>query len=285
MPWRGIVALILFLSATPAGAIAAEDATPRLSVLLERLSRAATLFHGNALEFACDERIVWKGRGRGSGRADFEYIFAYDDQGELEDYRTNVSAHKRKRVPREVNPEDSGVPTYVRSAYLWVLTFHESRHPAHTYRIVGEEVIRGVSTVKIAFDPIPPYQDRFNDWFGTAWIDPEMAQIVRVVAYRLKDEEVRRLLDEFRDGAELEPGRYELRTITTDFTETKNGLRLPGSIRIEKASFSAKNRKRLEEHKKVFLEVEQTFTDYRFFSVRSAAEIRDFIRDGTDPEK
>ena len=130
MPRRVIVALILFLSATLAGPIAAEDATPRLSVLLERLSRAATLFHDNALEFACDERIVWKGRGRGSGSANFEYIFAYDDRGELEDYRTNVSARKRKRAPREVRPEDSGVPTYVRSAYLWVLTFHESRHAA-----------------------------------------------------------------------------------------------------------------------------------------------------------
>ena len=143
MPRRVIVALILFLSATLAGPIAAEDSTPRLSVLLERLSRAATLFHDNALEFACDERIVWKGRGRGSGSANFEYIFAYDDRGELE-----------------------------------------------------------------------------------------------------KD-------------------RCELRTITTDFTETKNGLRLPGSIRIENASFWAKNRKRLEEHKKVLLEVEQTFTGYR----------------------
>ncbi|MCZ6715120.1 MAG: hypothetical protein O7B29_14350 [Deltaproteobacteria bacterium] len=284
MPRRVIVALILFLSATLAGPIAAEDSTPRLSVLLERLSRAATLFHDNALEFACDERIVWKGRGRGSGSANFEYIFAYDDRGELEDYRTNVSARKRKKAPREVRPEDSGVPTYVRSAYLWVLTFHESRQPSHTYRIEGEEVIRGVSTVKIAFDPIPPYRDRFNDWFGIAWIDPEMAQIVRLVAYRLEDEEVRRLLDEFRRGGELEKDRYELRTITTDFTETKNGLRLPGSIRIEKATFWAKNRKRLEEHKKVLLEVEQTFTGYRFFSVRSEVEMRDFIRDGTQLE-
>ncbi len=75
-----------------------------------------------------------------------------------------------------------------------------------------------------------------------------------------------------------------MRTITTDFTEIKNGLRLPGSIRIEKATFWVKHRKRLEAHKKVFLEVEQTFTGYRFFSVRSEAEMRDFIRDGTHLE-
>ena len=96
---RVIVSLILFLSTTLAAPIAPEDATLRLSVLLERLSRAATLFHDNALEFACDERIVWKGHGLRPSRANFEYIFAYDDQGELEDYRTNVSARKRKKAP------------------------------------------------------------------------------------------------------------------------------------------------------------------------------------------
>lgn len=285
MPRRVIGVLILLLIAGPAGPIEAEEMTPRLLALLERLSRAATLFHDSALEFSCDEQIVWERFGRPSGRANFEYIFAYDEQGELEDYRTNVTARKRKKAPREVNPENSGVPTYVRSAYLWILTFHESRHSSHAYRITGEEVLHGAPTIKIAFDPIPPYRPRFNDWFGTAWIDPEMAQIVRVVAYRHEDEETRRLLDAAREGGELEKGQYELRTITTDFTEMKNGLRFPSSIRIEKARYLGKNRKRLDEHKKVFLEVEQTFTGYRFFSVRSAEEIRDFIQDGTRLEE
>ena len=283
--WTLVGGLILFLSPALAAQTVAEDETPVLSALLERLSRVAFLFHDGALEFTCDEKIVWEGPGYKDGRASFEYIFAHDDQGELEDYRTRVSVRKRKKAPREVEPQKQGVPSYVRSAYLWILTFHESRHPFHTYRTVGEEVIDDVPTVKIAFDPIPPYRDRFNDWFGTAWIDPETAQIVRLVAYRPEDEEVRRRLEEFRDGGELEREWYELRTITTDFTETKNGLRFPGSIRIEKATYWGRNRKRLEDHKKVLLEVEQTFTKYRFFSVRSEGEIRGFIQDGTRPEE
>ena len=284
VPRASVVLLVvgLVLAMAPAAA-QNKDAAPSLEVLLGRLSRTASLFRDTALEFGCREIISWRGFGR-PRKETFEYVFVYDDKEGFKDYRTVPFVGKRSKIPEEVSPGDYGVPRYLRSAYLWIFAFRSSRQGLHHYRMVGEEEVLGVQAVQIAFEPIQPYQKNVNDWFGVAWVDPELGQLLKVVAYEPKEYEKKHDFEAQRAGRMIDRGTAQYETITTLFTEEKNGLRFPGQVVFDSSIYQwQRGRGFGEPSKSTELRVEQRYRNYRFFSVRTADEIRGHILDKGRP--
>ena len=269
---------------------------PSLEVLLGRLSRTAELFRDTTLQFACTEKIRWRGAGE-PGNAAFEYVFVYDDEEGFKDYRTVPFLGKRRKAPPEVLPADHGVPWFLRSAYLWIFTFRESRQSLHHYRILGEEEVLGIKAVMIEFEPIPPMRPKVNDWYGIAWVDPALGQLLKVVAFEPDDYQTKRDFDNTVRGNMVDEVEAEYSSVTTVFTEKRNGLRFPGEVVLEHARH--RWRKKPEEVKTVYqreqgryilreqpsgiprrwvlFRVEQIYSNYQFFSVRTAEEVRDYI--------
>ena len=291
----GLVFAVLLSGTATAGD--AENAV-RLQTILQRMARTASLFRDTALEFACREKISWRGFGE-PGQAAFEYVFVYDDEKGFQDYRTIPFLGKRRKAPKEISPDDQGVPWYLRSAYLWVFVFRDSRQFLHHYRLAGEEEILGVQAVKIEFEPILPIQTKLNDWYGTAWVDPELGQLLKVVAFSPEDHKTKTMWEDFRAANITDAARAEFGTITTLFTEERNGLRFPGKVILEHARYRGQRdasadgnlgkkltrqdvhmfetEKRGGARKIVLLRVEQTYRKYQFFSVRTADEIKSYI--------
>ena len=297
------LALALLLTGTAHAGEAADAA--RLQTILQRMARTASLFRDTALEFACREKISWRGFGA-PGLASFEYVFVYDDKDGFQDYRTVPFLGKRRKAPKEISPDDEGVPWYLRSAYLWVFVFRDSRQALHDYRLAGEEEILGIQAVKIEFEPIHPIRPKLNDWYGTAWVDPELGQLLKVVAFSPQDHATKAKFDGYSSAGIVDETRAEFSTITTLFTEERNGLRFPGKVTLDQARYM-RQRDHLDDgnmsrelvpqdgylvekkkpepgvRKTVLLHVEQTYRNYKFFSVRTADEIKNYIL-REDPE-
>jgi hypothetical protein len=258
-----------------------------LERVLERLGRLAELFEDQALSYACEEKIQWDHYDYGVGRGRFSYVYARNESGEIEDYRTWRKGGRKKGVPREVTPDEYGVPAYLRSASLWVFAFKESRRSRHVYRRVGEDRVLGRRALGIRFEPIPPYVEKVNDWFGTAWIDAETSQLLRVVAHGVEDHDKlatleSHLADELprprKIGTTEVRTHYTIQRIITEFGVEKNGLRLPSKVRIEQDRYRVAERGGLYSTKKYkLLRVEQTYTNYQFFNVWTTVEIRAFL--------
>jgi len=274
------VALALAVGGSPAYS---ED----LETVLERLGRLADLFEDQALSYACDEKIKWSHYEYGVGVNRFSYVYARSESGEIEDYRTWPRGSRKKGVPREVSPDEYEIPTYLRNANLWVFAFKESRRARHTYRWAGEEAVLGRRALGIRFEPIPPHVEKINDWFGTAWIDAETSQLLRVVAHSVDDHAKLAALEAQLAG-ELPhtvktptvevATRHTIQQIITDFAVEKNGLRLPSKVQIELDRYRVVERRELLSTKKYKLSrVEQTYTNYQFFNVRTTAEIRAIV--------
>jgi len=299
---RWILAGIIIAMLVPGTGTAAADNTEdaaRLKPILQRMARTASLFRDSALQFACREKITWRGSGE-PGRATFEYVFVYDDLEGFQDYRTVPFLGKRRKAPKEISPDDEGVPWYLRSAYLWVFVFRDSRQLLHHYRLAGEEEVLGVQAVKIEFEPILPIRPKLNDWYGTAWVDPRLGQLLKVVAFTPQDHETKLMWEEYRAANITDETRATFGTITTLFTEERNGLRFPGKVTLEHARFIGqrddradgrqsrkmvmKDGHQVEKKKKVggsrtvtLLRVVQTYHNYKFFSVRTEDEIENYI--------
>ena len=163
----------------------------------------------------------------------------------------------------------------------------------------------GVPAVAIEFEPGPPIEEGVNDWYGTAWVDPEMGQLLRVIALTPKDHETMNQWEEHSGAGNVDEVEAEFSIITTWFSKEENGLRFPGRVVLEQSRYRARRGTEadgplgrrltymdghLVEREKsgrslrrwVLLRVEQTYRDYQFFSVRAADEIQRFVR-GTSP--
>ena len=279
------LSILLLVLAVGAGGFPASSED--LETVLERLGRLAELFEDQALSYACDEKIKWNHYEFGAGVKKFSYVYARSESGEIEDYRTWFKGGRKKGVPREVWPSEFKIPTYLRNANLWVFAFKESRRSHHTYRLLGEDTVLGRRALGIRFEPISPYVVKINDWFGTAWIDAETSQLLRVVAHGVEDHARLETLESQLAG-EL-PHAVKSRTvevtmhhtiqqIITDFGVEKNGLRLPSKVRIELDRYRVVERRESLTTKKYKLSrVEQTYTNYQFFNVRTTAEIRAIV--------
>jgi hypothetical protein len=264
-----------------------EGESPELQPTLERLSRLAQLIEDSAMSFACDESIHYRSYMSGSDHHKFSYVYERNEEGEIEDYRTWAKGGRKKGVPREVNPEEFNVPAYIRSSYLWVFAFKEARWRHHRYSIVGHDTVLGREAVGIRFDPVQPYIAKINDWFGTAWVDLETTQLLRVEAMYVDDYLRQNTIDALLAGdlprhsvlgATETSHHYTMQRVTTEFTFEKNGLRFPGRVVIERDRVKVREKNGLYSAKTTeLLRVVQKYDNYQFFNVQTASQIRGFI--------
>jgi len=261
---------------TPAGA---DPASPiPLSEALDRLSRVAKLYRDSALSFSCDERITDEGVQDRS--FDFDYVYVYSDVHGFADYRTDPRdpAHLPVRMHRY------HLPRYLLMAYSWAFVFDESRQKLHRYEIGGWEDFGGRRALAVRFEPIPPYRAGVNDWFGTAWIDADSFQILEVRALKAADQRKQEKLE--REFAKPGPGPppgvgagYLIEKVSTDFSVEKNGMRFPGTVVIWNSRYRIQEKDSVKGIQEApVYRVTQSYTNYRFFNVRTEEEIRDLVR-------
>jgi hypothetical protein len=269
-------AWLLLAAAAVAGA--GVPAPPNLDTVLRGLDRASYLYLDAALRFACDEKIVERNPGRRIAHR-FEYLFVYDETHGFQDYRMVV----RKGTREPANPTALGVGRFLERAYMWVLIFNRTRQPRHGYELLGFDKVRDLPALKVHFEPIPPFQKSINDWFGTAWVDPETFQILKVVARQAADEEEWRLLQHDREETipDSNPGparSYRVNVVTTEFTVVKNGMRFPGRAEIVSALYYLPHDRRSPEPQEISQGIsEQFYSNYRFYGVRTSEEVREIL--------
>jgi hypothetical protein len=245
---------------------------PELERLLSRLDRVAQLYRDAALEFSCKETIRDSAQG---GRHDLEYLYVYDETEGFQDFRT-----RGRRSVTPVKFEDLGLDLVLHRSYSWAFVFLGGAHEFHEYEIVDTS---DPSTIGIRFEPIPPYQEGLNDWFGTAWIDRESLQLIRVNAMKPADWEIyqefeRKLAMASKSSPYLRKERYLFTRVSTEFTVEKNGMRFPGKTRIETVRCRIRGGIADDRyHESEIRAVEQTYRDYEFFTVRTAEEIRQIV--------
>ncbi len=264
-----------------------EDAA--LSELLSRLDGLADLYRDNALRFSCNETITYEPAG-GTGREvyELEYIYVYDKDEGLSDYRTRRGGRLKKgEAPKPVDLVTYGLPTFVQRAYSWVFIFERAKREMYRYRILGVEKAMGRMATIVAFEPVPPFQTDLNDWFGSAWVDRETYQLLKVDAVKA-DQHVERIRfeEDLESGSEIEdPARARVITrISTDFSVQRNGMTFPEKVVIHRSRYKAR-----EEKKKMALtewpvaRITQSYGNYRFFGVRTYDEIRAIVSDTPPP--
>ena len=270
----------LALACAVAGAMSAVAASPHGGDTLARLARIAELYHDTALGFACQETIEY--HGEESGRIRFAYIFTHED-GRLRDFRTWKMGTTAAQRGVEVDPEDYHVPRYLASAYLWAFVFRADRQPLHSFFNLGNDEALSRPAVKIGFQPKGAVQKGLNDWVGVAWVDRKTSQILKVEAWTPENWNRRAERDADLAGARKRESRwesdwYDIESVVTEFSVIKNGMRFPGKVTITRTQSKVRGGKRdfpLVEHE--VLRVTQEYSDYEFFSVRTAEQIDHFM--------
>jgi len=279
MAWILALIVVVLAGANSAGggplaAPTQAQSSRSLDAWLIRLDEVAALYRDRALSFSCRETIVWNQNPGKDGRTSFDYIYVFNDRsGRLEDHRTFPGDAGKEGAPQDVSPAQAGVPRYLRSGMLWPFVFQRSRWPLHHYFLLGEAEALGRPAVRIGFDALPPYQPDVNGWFGTAWVDRETGQILRVEAFVPAAYETWSRFQEYLAGG-LPRGPYILERIETEFGVERNGMRFPSRVWIEEARYRAVGERPTKRHKATpLMTVEQRFDQYRFFGVRTEAEI------------
>jgi hypothetical protein len=269
---RGAVSIVLMV--VGAGmAVADAPSIEDLDGWLERLDHTAALYRERALGFTCEETIRWEKRGD-SGRQKFGYVVVYDDESGFDDYRTRLKRSKRNAPPRRVEPEDYRVPAYLRSVYLWIFVFREERRPFHRYEIVGEDELYDRPAVLIRFEPLPPFRPRVNGWFGTAWVDRETAQLLKVEAHRSEDHLTLMEIERHRAGEAVSSWVYNVEKVTTEFGIEAKGMRFPSRVELRRDRHDLLRGLDDWRYKTSnVLLVDQTYTAYRFFGAEAESRI------------
>ncbi len=252
-----------------------------LPTLLERLNRTAGLYRSGALDFTCVETVDFNRR-----RDKYDYIYKLTD-GVLEDHHVPRALGRRK----ELLQRPSSVPGGIERPSLWTGVFAEVRQAYNRYRVLGREVVLGRSTILVTFEPIPgkPLIEEVNDWTGTAWVDEETFQIVKIVASEARlhadhvnllerYEALKRQAKQEPKREEPKPFRFEMITYSTLFGYVKNGMRFPTEVRTERRKYLLPGDD-IDDPRaghRVFLVV-QTFDKYRFFSVRTEEQVNQIV--------
>ena len=252
----------------------------QLNDVLLRLGRVARLYRDSALSFSCEEKISDTGLGHRTYH--FQYTYVYDKSKGFLDYRT------RPGSDRELDLNSYRIPRILRKAYSWAFIFEESRHKLYRYEILGEERIADTDALKVRFDPIAPYRRELNEWFGTAWIDRKSFQLLRVEAMRADEyskwREFQEALEKAGRSGETKKKHYLVERISTDFTVQRNGMRFPGQVDIQMYAYTIPRNAVAEVHEEsIVYHVQQVYSNYRFFNVRTKEEIRDLVSGRTVP--
>jgi hypothetical protein len=258
---------------------------PQRDVFLARMARVASLYRDYALRFTCNETISFSGKGKPEVHR-FEYVYLYSKEEQaLVDYRVPRGRLSRASEARQerVAMENYGLPVYLLRAYSWVFIFQESAQPLYRYSLEGIEKFLGREAVRVRFEPVPPYREEVNNWFGTALVDLGTYQLLHVEAIEAGEYDqylsLRREVEERREpGDPNYRGTYTYSTYSTDFDVVRNGLRFPGRVMIERSEFEVRGGAGKGSFRKLPLyKVIQTYKRYQFFSVRTEAEIRRII--------
>ena len=285
---------------------------PELGSLLDVMGRVAGLYRDNALSFTCVERITdtrYRVQNRVARRTThlFDYFYVFDDvpapdalpvddadavnadaettprsqAGRLQDYRTTRGLQD-DGAARRVLLGDLGLPAYLERAYSWIFVFQPGLRDYFEFALEGRDEIDGRPALVVRFDPRAPYEAGRNDWFGRAWIDADRYQLLRVEAVQSQE-----VLAVLRAAAVSESplGGYLFTWARVDFEQDTNGMRFPSRAMLIGAgvsmtdlsdeSYRAKASEMLNDgidHDRLF-RIEHRYSDYRFFSVRTATEI------------
>ena len=250
-----------------------------LATVLDRLSRASRLYLDTALRFACDETITESGYKQRIHK--FNYIYIYDQKKGFLDYRT-LSA---RAEAKPVDPASLGL-RFLERSFFWVLIFHKTRQPLHHYQLEGREQVSGREALKVSFEPIKPYKEKLNRWVGTAWVDPDSFQLLRVEAKPVEDHAA--YLQMQKDRLDASHGRpiplsrwvQLIENVSTDFSVEKNGMRFPGRTEITLTQYTVPfNRQLLKKDTQVVDRTMQKYSSYQFFNVRTESEVRSILTD------
>lgn len=266
----------------------AGAALPPLDRFLERMDRVASLYKDQALRFTCNETVSFSGRNKPLVLR-FAYIYRYSEEEQaLVDYRVPRGRLARASEARQerVAMENFGLPAYILRAYSWVFVFQEAVQPLYRYSLEGAERYAGRAALRVRFEAIPPYIEGVNDWFGTALVDRETYQLLHVEAVEAGEYDQHRTLQEAvaRRADRGEPvyrGTYAYSTYSTDFDVTRGGMRFPGRAMVRRSEYEVRGGASggsVLEHP--LYTVIQTYKRYRFFRVRSEAEIRRIVLAG-----
>jgi hypothetical protein len=249
---------------------------PELSLVLDRLDRLSHLYQDRALGFTCNERITY--RGKVNRRYDFSYLYVLDESGQPRDLRRTRGLGKE---PRSDMP-GINVPTYLLRPYSAVFVFQRAKRDRFDFELLGSGNALGRPAIKVEFAALPPYIVGDNAWFGTAWVDRDSFQLLRVEAYEPEHHERRLAFERAREEAALrrdvEPSVHQIRRFEVEFGVVEKGMRFPSRVTIEERRYQvpfdvdgAGNR---------VWTVEQTYKRYRFYSTRAEQQIREFVIEG-----
>jgi len=274
----------------------ARSADPALlSDTLERLARTASAYRAAALSFACDETVIAStytssGDMRRRSVWELEYIYTFEEpprdapEGSfrrLRDYRVRRDAEREPGdAVEEVRLDDLDLPVATMRAYSWAFLFQEGLQPHYRFELAGRGSALDRDALIIAFEPVAPVVAGFNDWFGSAWIDSETYQVLRIDALQAGDyyqldaiEKDRVTLSVPRDG------RLVVR-LEAEFAIEERGTRLPSKVVLTGEDYSMRSlglgvvggvASSLPEWRlkgRVAFRVEQAYDNYRFFNVQ-----------------
>lgn len=282
------LATLALYMAIPCSAGAAGDdetALPPLDRVLERMARVAALYRDQALRFTCNETISFFGKGAPSVLK-FKYIYRFSEEEQaLVDYRVlrgrlaEASEARQERVAME----NYGLPAYVLRAYSWIFIFQEEARVSYRYSLEGVEKFQGRTAIRVRFEAVPPFSEDHTDWIGSALVDPETYQLLHVKAIEAGEYDqflsLQRSIERHDEpGAPDYRGTYTYSTYSTDFDVVRNGLRFPGRAMITRTDHEVRGgagKGSVLEHP--VYKVIQTYKRYRFFGVRTEAEIRRIV--------
>jgi len=263
--------------------LAAPAEAMGLPELLMGMDRASRLYLDTALRFTCDETITAPSQDAHLV-GHYQYIFVHKPDGSLQNYRMSTG----KGMRPEVDPGKLGFQHFLERAYFWVLIFNASRQKQFRYEALGGSEALGVRALMIRFEPIPPYREAINDWFGTAWVDPETFQILKVEAMKADKHEnwenLKRDLELLTAGNKELAGRYyEIQTAKTEFGMVKNGMRFPSRAEVVSSLYTLSkailpDRATLTKKERTI----QTYKRYKFYGVRTREEVRSMLHTGPE---
>lgn len=291
------------------GVRAVEPAGQDFGEILSTLGRLSELYADSALSFTCVERIT-QTRFRSLDRIDtrashtFDYFYVFNtvedvaaSDGQLRvglrDYRTKPGVAADGEADH-VNPADLGL-AHLSRAYSWIFIFGEEVRSSVIFIQESDDTVMGREAHVIGFEPKLPIRIGANDWSGRAWVDKETLQLLRVEAVtsaEYLEQSRRRAANRTVGGRDrsMNGDLYGFTHAEVEFGIEKNGLRFPSRamltgtlVRLEEDDYDSYRAAVSEfvdrgiKMNRTF-RVEQTYRDYRFFSVRTAIEVERHLR-------
>jgi hypothetical protein len=245
------------------------------------------MYEKAALGFSCDETVLQgkfsasTGDSKHEEETRYNYLVEGDPAGGFEEMRFLLDSNN---VPQESRIVEAGIP--VPGAYDWALLFTERHRPYFRFAPAGEEMVGFHATSLVTFTGAAAW-DRgreVEEWSGTAWVDRETGNFVKIVATPNKQDELLPLKTEkWLKGVRLggvplkkQPrgSRYEL-----SFSVEKFGLSFPGEAVTRLFSLGPQGQEEIRER------ITQTFRNYVFFNVHSDQEFKGSASDSPPPPK